>query len=297
MKLPNGFGSVYKLNGNRRRPYIAVVSKNYYVTTNELKRKREILGYFITKEEALIALTNYHENPYDINLDMITFEEVYKRWSEDHFKRLSNKSSIRTYSSAFNHSKPIHKMKFADIRPNHLEGTIEHAQVGDATKSRTKSMYNLMYKYAMKYDIVEKNYAELCNSVKVIRQKEKIPFTVDEVNKLWEMKDKINFVDMILFAIYSGFRPVELTMIRIKDVHLDKGYIIGGTKTKAGTNRIVPIHPKINGIIEKRYEENNEFLFSDYNMFEQEICGLSYDKYRGRFGKIMKALKMIHTPH
>ena len=59
----------------------------------------------------------------------------------------------------------------------------------------------------------------------------------------------------------------------------------------------MPIHPKINGIIEKRYEENNEFLFSDYNMFEQEICGLSYDKYRGRFGKVMKALKMIHTPH
>ncbi|MEG0618712.1 MAG: hypothetical protein RR557_05320 [Bacilli bacterium] len=106
-------------------------------------------------------------------------------------------------------------------------------------------MYNLIYRYAMRYDIVEKNYAEICNSVKALRQKEKIPFTVDEVNNLWEMKDKIDFVDIILLAIYSDFRPVELIMIRIKDVHLDKDYIIGGTKTKAGTNRIVPIHPKI----------------------------------------------------
>ncbi|MEG0618711.1 MAG: hypothetical protein RR557_05315 [Bacilli bacterium] len=106
--------------------YIAVVSQNYSVTVNELKHKREILGYFITKEEALIALTNYHEYPYDINIDMITFEEVYKRWSEDHFKK-SSKPSFRTYISAFNHSKLIHKIKFVDIRPNYLEGTIEHA--------------------------------------------------------------------------------------------------------------------------------------------------------------------------
>ena len=39
---------------------------------------------------------------------------------------------------------------------------------------------------------------------------------------------------MILFAIYSGFRSVEITMIKTKDVYLDKGYIIGGTKTAAG---------------------------------------------------------------
>lgn len=47
-------------------------------------------------------------------------------------------------------------MRVKDIRPNHLDGTIENAQVGDSTKSRMKSMFNLMFRYALKYDIVKK---------------------------------------------------------------------------------------------------------------------------------------------
>lgn len=297
MKLPNGYGSVYKLKGNRRKPYVATISSSYSCTSNSVRCRREILGYFTTKKEALAALTSYHENPYDLRAESITFEELYEKWSEDHFKKLSNKSSMRTYKAAFNHSKPLHKMCFKSIRPNHLEGTIDNAEVGDATKSRMKSMYNLMYRYALKYDIVDKNYAELCNSVKVERTQVKVPFTSEEVNKLWEVEKELPFADMILVGLYSGFRPVELTMIKTSDVHLSEGYIIGGTKTRAGTNRTVPIHPKIKGIIEKRCNENNEYLFSDYNMFEREVCSLTYEKYRGRFEKVMKSLKLKHTPH
>lgn len=297
MRLPNGFGSISKLSGNRRKPYMVVLTEGYVRIDMNLKRKRIVLGYFPTKKEALKALTEYHENPYDIKSDTMTFEELYERWSEDHFKKLNNKSSIRTYNAAFKHSNPIHKMRVKDIRPNHMEGTIENAQVGDATKSRMKSMYNLMFRYAIKYDIVDKNYAELCNSVKVERKNTKVPFTIDEVNKLWEMKERVPFADMVLFAIYSGFRPIEVTMIKNENVHLEEGYIIGGTKTRAGTDRSVPIHPRIKEIVENRFNENNEYLFCDYDMFEHEIVHLSYDRYRNRFRKVMKALKMNHNPH
>ena len=36
MKLPNGFGTVYKLQGSRRKPY--VVKKTIYPTVNEMMR-------------------------------------------------------------------------------------------------------------------------------------------------------------------------------------------------------------------------------------------------------------------
>ena len=297
MKLPNGYGSVYKLKGTRRNSYRAIISQGYMQTESGIRLKRVTLGYYPTKKEALAALANYHENPYDIKADVITFEELYERWSEDHFKKLLNKSSIRTYKAAFNHSKPLHKMRFKDIRPNHLEGTIENAVVGDATKSRMKSMYNLMYRYAIKYDITEKNYAELCNSVKVQRKNIKVPFTIEEIDKLWDKVEELPFADMILVGIYSGFRPIELTMIETKNVHLLENYIIGGTKTEAGKDRVVPIHPKIKEIVKKRCAENQEFLFMDYNMFKHDICSLTYDKYRGRFEKVMLALDMKHTPH
>lgn len=154
-----------------------------------------------------------------------------------------------------------------------------------------------MYRYAIKYDIVDKNYAELCNSVKVERKKIKIPFTVEEVQKLWEMVEKVPFVDMVLVGIYSGFRPIELTMIKTKDVHLEEEYIIGGTKTDAGRDRVVPIHPQVESLIRKRYDEANEYLFMDYNMFTRDISSLTYDKYRGRFKKVMSAVNMKHNPH
>lgn len=297
MKLPNGFGSIYKLKGSRRNSYRVVLSQGYIHTEVGIKPKRTTLGYFPSKKEALEALTNYHENPYDINAETMTFEDVYTRWSEDHFKKLSNKSSIRTYKAAYNHSKPLHKMRFRDIRANHMEGVIEEAVVGDATKSRMKSLYNLMYRFALKYDIVEKNYAELCNSVKVKRTHIKIPFTVEEINELWDAVDKVPFADMLLVGIYSGFRPIELTQIKTENINLSEGYIIGGVKTEAGTDRMVPIHPQIRCIIEKRYNPQNEFLFNDYDMFKHELSPLTYDKYRGRFDKVMLALNMKHTPH
>lgn len=297
MKLPNGFGSIYKLKGNRRNPYMVVLTTGYVKVKNNMKREKMILGYYSTKKEALVALTEYHENPYDIKIHTITFAEVYEKWSEDHFKTLKNKSSIRTYTAAFKHSEPLHNMRFRDIRPNHLEKVIENANVGQATKSRMKSMYNLLYRYALKYDIVEKNYAELCKSVHVEKLKDRIPFSGEEIENLWSRSDDLPFADMILIGIYTGLRPIELISIKNENIHLKEGYLIGGTKTKAGTNRVVPIRQEIKPLIENRIDMNNEYLFNDYNMFTHDKTPLSYDKYRGRFRKVMTALEMTHSPH
>lgn len=297
MKLPNGYGSVYRLPGNRRKAYRVIISQGYIHDDNGIRLKRETLGYYSTKKEALEALTSFNENPYDIKAESITFQEVYSKWSEEHFQTLNNKSAIRTYNAAFNHSKPLHDMRFKDIKVRHLEGTIRNANVGDATKARMKSMYNLIFRYAIKHDIVDKNYAELCNAVKVEKKNIKVPFSSDEVNKLWNQIDQVPFIDMVLIGIYTGFRPIELVSIKNKDIDFEKGYIIGGTKTEAGRNRIVPIHPKIEHLIKYRFNEENEYLFNDYNKLTKEVSPLTYDKYRGRFKKVMLAVGMTHNPH
>lgn len=297
MKLPNGFGTVYRLKGARRKAYRAVVSQGYIYHENGIKLKRETLGYFSTKKEAIEALTSFNENPYDIKTDSITFKEVYSKWSEEHFQTLNNKSAIRTYNAAFNHSMPLHDMRFKDIKARHLENTIRHADVGDATKARMKSMFNLVFRYAIKHDIVDKNYAELCNPVKVEKKNVKIPFTLEEVKKLWDIVDQVPFVDMILIGIYTGFRPIELVTIKTENINFEEGYITGGTKTKAGKDRIVPIHPKIDNLIRNRFNKDNEYLFNDYNKMTGKTSLLTYDKYRGRFKKVMTAASMDHNPH
>ena len=156
-----------------------------------------------------------------------------------------------------------------------------------------------MYKYCLKYDIVEKDYAALCDSVKrgtpTIKR---VPFSDKEIQALW---DNINFpfVDMVLIGIYSGWRPQELAVLKINDVNLEAWTFFGGLKTDAGRNRCVPIHPAIRELVKRNYDKaiamSSEYLFNDEN--GQQSTYLTYDKYRGRFSKINNKLGMQHKPH
>ena len=102
LKRANKTGSVYKLSGKRRKPWRAVVTLGWDINeeTGKLIQLRATLGYFRTKDEALQALFNYIESPYNIKRESITFEEVYKLWSDDYFPTLGGKSSIRTITAA-----------------------------------------------------------------------------------------------------------------------------------------------------------------------------------------------------
>ena len=68
MKLPNGYGTVTKLSGNRRKPY---------VVKEGISGKQKPIGYTATREEGLILLAQYNNDPWDIQTDKITFQELY----------------------------------------------------------------------------------------------------------------------------------------------------------------------------------------------------------------------------
>jgi len=239
---------------------------------------------------------NYNQNPYDIKANSITFAEVYDKWSKEHFDTIVE-SAQRTWKSAYKHSAPLYKMRFKDLRPSHLEGCIRNAVVGQSTKQRMKSLYNLLFKYALKHDIVDKDYAALCDSVKrgeptIIR----VPFSVEEIALLCDNID-FPFVDMVLIGIYTGWRPQELAKLKLKDI--DDNYITGGLKTDAGRNRKVPIHPAIRHLIDNRIKEavslNSDYLFND--TISKNDIRLTYDKYRRRFEKVMTSFNLQHRPH
>ncbi len=147
MKLPNGFGSVHKLTGNRRKPWRArkTVGWDFDPVEKKAKQKYITIGYYTTQKDAIQALADYNANPYDISTNSITFEEVYQRWSEEHFKVIV-KSAQRTWKSAFTYCEPLYKMPMRDIRVSHLEQTIKNADVGDNTKGRICSfaIHNLL---------------------------------------------------------------------------------------------------------------------------------------------------------
>lgn len=178
-----------------------------------------------------------------------------------------------------------------------IKGVEKKASAG--IKTRIKSMFNLMLDYALEYELVDKNYARTFNvSDDVLQEKEDtkrghIPFTNEEITLLWE-NINMPYVDVILFQCYSGWRPQEIGMLRLKNIDLEKGIMIGGMKTEAGTNRIVPIHEKIKDIVVKKYKEAEE-LGSEYlfNCTDSRTgTELTYDKYAKRFIKVRDILHL-----
>lgn len=324
MKLPNGYGSVTKLSGNRRKPYLARVTLGWITDEQAGKttQNRVPIGTFRTKREALQALAEYGANPYDIQNENLTLADLYKKWTEAYFPTLESESSSRTIIAAWRYCHAIHTMRVKDLRARHIKGIMEDGyiipdrgkasgtkvQASPGTKARIKSMFNLMLDYALEYELVDKNYARTFDlSNDIIKEKEAatrghINFNDEEMGKLWNNVNTLRFVDWILIQCYMGWRPQELAKIELSGVNLERQYITGGMKTDSGKNRAVPIHPRIKDLVQRNYDKavelGSKYLFNDPDAVKGGMT-ITYDKYAGRFAKIMAALEMCedHRPH
>ena len=83
-------------------------------------------------------------------------------------------------------------------------------------------------------------------------KRDHIPFSESELKTLWEHADDF-YVKIVLILCYMGWRPQELGLIETENVNLVNYTIVGGMKTKAGKNRIVPIHPIVKPFIKDFY--------------------------------------------
>lgn len=144
-------------------------------------------------------------------------------------------------------------------------------------KKSVRVLLNVLYNYAMKNDIVDKKYSKFIELGKPVKVYDRQPFTDEEIQILWDNVDKIPFVDVVLILIYTGMRITELLEVENENIHLDERYIIGGKKTEAGKNRVIPIAKKILPLIKARYNPENRFLITEngkpitYSHFRERI--------------------------
>lgn len=291
MKLPNGYGGVHKLSGKRRRPWCARITVGWEKKNGKAYQKYKPIGYYEKREDAIRALAKYNEDPYSIEYSEITFAEVYEKWSAEHFEKITAKTA-QQWESVYNiHCQQIHDVRFRDLKVGHLEGVIKKCKAGDITKGRIKNLFNMLYRYAIKHEIADKNYAQMCDPIREPEAKiERTVFNDDELKVLWENTDNIT-VKTILISLYSGWRPSEIAELRTENIDLENQTMTGGMKTEAGTNRVVPIHPKIVVLIESLYNKKNEYLITD------KKGPVSYDTYYHRFVRIMDLYGFSHRPH
>lgn len=282
MRRGNGEGSIFKLAGKRRKPYAIRITVGY---TDDGKQQYKYLGYYAKITDAKTALREYLSNPYDLNNKDVKLIDIFNKWIKT--ADLAE-STLQSYISGFNQAKSLHNINIRDIKAAHLELAMESMK--PHMRSVFKNAMSHLYNYAIKHEIVDKNIISLITVKTTVETKEKTPFTIEEINKLRSFKHPLN--DTTLILLYTGMRINELLEIKRENVHLDEGYMIGGKKTSAGKNRIIPIHNEIRDIIQNRYNEGNMYLIT------RNGKRIQYASYRTSFWNPMnEAFGFNHTPH
>lgn len=285
MKHPNGYGSVVKLSGNRRRPYCARKTKEIDERGFPVYL---VIGYYATREEGLMALAEFNRNPYDVDLAKITMQDMYDRWSTRDFPKMSE-SSVGSHKAAMKHCEPLHNMPYKTIKAYQMQQIIDECGFGYSTQGSIKNLFGKLDLYAMELDIITKKNSDLIHAAPIPPTSKK-PFSKEEIELVWKHHEE-EMVDTILILIYSGFRINELLNIQTENVNLNERWFKGGLKTKAGKDRVVPIHSLIFDMVKKRVEEGNKYL----------ICvdgkKVNQTQYYTFWKAFMEAHKMEHTPH
>lgn len=298
MRLPNGYGSVIKLSGNRRNPYLVRKTAGWQYDKEKDKQVQKyiIIGYAPTRAEGLQMLAEYNKNPFDIESAKITFQEVFDKWSASKFQSIS-RSNINGYNASYKLCGTLYNKVFKEIRLADLQFVVDNCGKNYPTLRKLKVLFGQMYDYAMKNDICSKDYSEY---VDISKFKSKNPnkmdrnkFSKEDIERLWQQKDD-KYYQIVLMLIYTGVRISELLDLKKENVHLDKQYFdVLISKTENGIRK-VPIADKVLPFFEAWYHDtDSEYLLhtEDGNHFKYRNY---YDSY---FLPLMENLGLTQTPH
>ena len=302
MRLPNGYGSIRKLSGKRRKPFGAIVTVGRDAESGEPIRK--YIGYYQTKKEALQALSDYNDDPYDIVASKITFAKFYDKWFQ-YFMRGKSHETERTYETAFKDCVNIHLYKLSEIKLQHLQNILDTTPKGRASIERIKALLIKSFDYAVECRYIKSNPAKSLVLPEIrdedqYRKRPRKAFTKTEIDQLWKYNDDgivyvPDDVKIALMLIYSGVRINELLNLSKEDCNLKEQYfIVRESKTDAGRNRIVPIADALLPIWTYFYSTSG----SPFVVHNQSGDQLLYDNFKKNYwDKMIKREKFEHTTH
>lgn len=257
-KLPNGTGSIERV---RLTPGGKTRVKQYRARLPKSMGRKDI-GFFKTYNEAQDALINYTEPK-----PIVTFGELYNRYTKSTaYLKISDRSK-RRYDTAFArfeelHDTSIHDIKFSDLQDvlDQMElegynkplgnGHYKHMDYSKSTIKRLKHLVSKVYDIAVKNDIIQLDLSKYLEVGGVgIRRKKEI-FTREDIEKLYSSIPHNPNAMHILNLIFTGMRTGEYLNLKTENISLSENLITNfGEKTEAGRSRKMYIHPKIKDIM------------------------------------------------
>lgn len=314
-RRPNGSGTVVKLSGRRRKPFCAKVTLDERNLTNG-EKKRLVIGTFETYQEALNALSLYSltvnntiskKEAMEIDPEVYqkvqdkmskkvpTFLDIYYVLDKDEFSLLSPQTQ-NSMHGAIKHLKKLHYLKIDQITLRMIQDVFDEDGSNHSTQVHMKTICTKVFRYAVVSQYIERN-DDYTSYIRIAKYEESVmhrPYTINEILAL--KKADTPEAHIMLIFIYTGVRINELLNINRDNIHIDEkcdddgterliSYMITGSKTKAGKNRIVPIHDDI-----------KQYVIDELLKPEKRLVDVTYANFTTRT-VLIKANKLLNTHH
>ena len=207
-----------------------------YVTHDENGKKHRIRpskGGFATKKDALAWASGA--------VDAVSGEapkliELWESWSKNDMLKLSNNKQC-AYRIARKRLEPVIDREIDSLTVDDLQEVINEKCSSYYTAKDVKTLLSHLYKRAMASNTNKGRVTQNLSDFLVLpanNEKEAVPLSTDEVQKLWTAYEKGNKIAAyILLMVYTGMMPGELLDCKKSMIDLDAHEIRGaGLKTK-----------------------------------------------------------------
>ncbi len=231
----NGSGTVYQLPNKKWRAEVRIYARgaNIRRTKDGFLRKRDALDYLPTlrngedsRKTASPILSDLHE--------LWKATKKYEGMSQD--KRSH-------YATAWKRMEKLWHRDIRELTYIELQALTDETPGAYYPKRDIKTLLSHLYGIAQREELLTQNknlakFIELPQTPKSRRD----AFTSDEIALIWRDYERGNFfAGYALAMIYTSMRTGELFALRAGNIFLDKKYMIGGIKTEAGTDRVIPL--------------------------------------------------------
>lgn len=296
-KLPNGFGSIKKLAGNRRKPYAAYSPCTSFSEIGSPILSKAI-GYYETYNDAYQALTEYHKNPFNTENVSITFKEVFEIYQKSKEYESLKPRSIDSKLAAYKHCEKIYNLEVRKLNKVICEEILDEVTAGSATKKNVLTIMKTVIRYSMDMNLLIKDCTENIVIVESDPVIDRIPYTKTEISTLWQHSDQWQY-QIILILLYSGLRVNELLKNTIDNVNLEEKwiYIPKHLAKNKESERKVPLHDRTIGFLEKFINNPNRGTKTNIILNDAGTI-ITYNNFCSRdLKKINKTLEHEHKFH
>lgn len=318
-RLPNGYGQIRKLSGNRRNPF-GVYPPQIEEDPDGRKLPVKALCYVPTWTVAFAVLTAYKagryvpgmehdiiaeqelnalETPYTgilsdyarIRRTMLnipeeftpTFSDVFKMYYRDKFEtgKTYSKQMQNSIMAGFKNCASLHDRIFRELRVDDLQAVVDSCTLKHSSVILIVLVIKQMYKYADAHELCNKDYGRFVSVKRGNDDEHGVPFSPEELQTLWANADDPT-VEMILIMCYAGYR---IAAYKNMSVNLKERYFLGGNKTESGKGLQTPIHSATLPLVSRRLQRDGILLASD-QLFRKRM-----------YATLEKLGLEKHTPH